>query len=207
MIMSFLIFSGQVLLIIPDSLVKVLHKIFPLCFLVGVLSCQTPNEPIEIHEPMETANEVRYPYPFEGKWSEAQDGLRVGFVVEENEVILSVQNTHADDLSVYTYVNAGEWHYDFFTLHLVSESGEKRAIVLMDTRNKSGSVPDTLKPGESIQHRINISDWAKRDFNGNIPIEPGTYDLKVVYEVDENAEGAWTGKLTTPSAKFIVKEN
>jgi hypothetical protein len=61
----------------------------------------------------------------------------------------------------------------------------------------------TLAPAEKLEHRIDVTDWAKRVANGDEPLRPGGYEVSASYEVTEPGT-YWTGRLEAGPAKLAV---
>jgi len=116
----------------------------------------------------------------------------------------------------FSHVEAGERHYDPFLVELVWPSpGPKgcaagaavrksRAIALWEDRDKSAEVMVTLGPGKSFSHTVDLDAWARRPVNGSLPIAPGWYKVRVVYDGTTGGSGAWAGKARAPDVRLTV---
>jgi hypothetical protein len=116
----------------------------------------------------------------------------------------------------FSHVEAGERHYDPFLVELVWPTAgpggcaagaavrKSRTIGLWDERDKSAPVMVTLGPGKSFSHTVDLDAWARRKVNGSVPIGPGWYKVRVVYDGTTGGSGAWSGKVRAPDVRLTV---
>lgn len=128
-------------------------------------------------------------------WGKASEGLALGLSSSVTNVArLYLKNAGNKALTVLSHVEAGERHYDWYTLRLEDAHGNSRTLRLIAARERSAAVPATLKPGESLEHAVDVLSWAAREVNGGKALSAGSYKVFGVYEVRTN-EGRWHGRL------------
>ena len=132
-------------------------------------------------------------------WGQPQGGLRLGIDGEHASAArIALENVGDAPLEVLSHVEAGERHYDWFTLVLDGV----RELTLADDRNRSARVTVSLAAGESLEHTVELTDWAARAINGAAPLAPGTYAVSARYTV--SADGVWNGRLEAGPVQLLV---
>jgi hypothetical protein len=126
--------------------------------------------------------------------SVASSGLQLRLRGEAGAVVVSLHNVGTSPLRVWSHVDAGIHHYDWYTLEVVAPDGKARTLILSDDRNESARISADLAPGASIEHAIDLVAWAKRAPNGGVPLPPATYQVSATYAVTEPAD-FWRGSL------------
>ena len=130
----------------------------------------------------------------EVSWGEPVNGLRLGLSVKGSMAYVHLQNVGNVSLNVLSHVRAHEVHLDWYTLLVKAESGLNRQLRIIDSRDRSIAVSVPLGAGESLQHHVDVVEWAKRLVNGARPLAPGIYTLSAVYDV-ANEKDCWLGRL------------
>jgi hypothetical protein len=132
-------------------------------------------------------------------WGQPEGGLRLGIGGERASAVrIALENVGDAALQVLSHVQARERHYDWFTPVLDG----RRELTLADDRNRSARVTVSLAAGESLEHELDLTDWAARAINGATPLEAGTYAVGVRYVVSEN--GVWNGHLEAGPVPLLV---
>lgn len=124
------------------------------------------------------------------------------------KVDVSLHNVGKKPLKVRSHIEAGERHYDPFTITLEwptldGKSCTKRNRVelsLLDNRDESAAIDATLQPGGSITHTIDVPAWAKKPFNGTHILGGGLYKINVRYRFTGD-KTIWNGTLETPAIR------
>ena len=116
--------------------------------------------------------------------------------------MLTLRNGGPDGLNVLSHVEAGDRHYDWFTIVLIGDA-ETRTLHLYDDRNESARVITHLAPGQDVEHAIDRVAWSKRKPNGARPLAPGTFRMWAIYEVSEPGP-LWNGKLLSPTISITI---
>jgi len=130
------------------------------------------------------------------------DGLELLIAARGSDAVLTLRNGGTGTLTVFSHVDAGELHYDWFTITL--ESGEEtRVLRLQDNRNESARVTAELAPGEQLEHVVDVVAWARRAVNGARPLAAGTYRMWATYEVAEPS-APWRGALRSPITEITI---
>jgi hypothetical protein len=120
-------------------------------------------------------------------------GLSLDVAARDGLAVLTLRNDGPGPLRVAHYVDAGERHYDWYTVELAGVA-DSRTLRFTDDRNESAWVIDELGPGRSIEDAVDLSAWALRKANGARPLASGEYRMRAVYEVTTPAH-VWTGRL------------
>lgn len=132
-------------------------------------------------------------------WGQPEGGLRLGVGGEHARAVrIALENVGDAALEVLSHVEAGERHYDWFTLVLDG----RRELTLADDRNRSARVTVSLAAGESLEHEVDLTDWAARAVNGAAPLAPGTYALSARYAVA--VSGVWNGRLEAGPVELLA---
>ena len=145
---------------------------------------------------------------------------------------LALHNVSDHDITLRSYVAAGERHYDWFTASLawpaarvewtsppgqgarfkhgrkICQGRGERPIRFIDSRDRSGTVEQTLRPGERVVHRIDLAGWAARDANPGGMLRGGFYEVSATYQVTDRRGRSgtlWTGTLRTPPVRFQIE--
>jgi hypothetical protein len=126
-------------------------------------------------------------------WGAAVAGLRLGLAASGGTVWLALQNVIEAPIEVFSHVEAGEIHLDWYRIQLTNAAGEARTLRIQDDRDESWVVRATIQPGERIQHRVVLASWATRPMNRELPLAPGTYEATAIYQV--SATQVWSGKI------------
>jgi hypothetical protein len=134
-------------------------------------------------------------------WSDPVGGLRLGLEAAGSAIALTLANRQARPLVVPSCVKAAGVHLDWYTLFLEREQGEVRTIQLMDARERSVIVWATLQPGELLQHRVDVGEWALH--GGGQPLAPGSYAVTAAFTVEGYAD-SWQGHLVAGPVQLIV---
>jgi hypothetical protein len=116
--------------------------------------------------------------------------------------IATLYNAGPDSLRVLSYVEAGERHYDPFTIELTGLL-ESRTLHFYDDRNESGPVVIDLEPNQSQEHALDLAEWARRKANGSRPLAPGPYSMSAIYRVSMAAP-VWSGELRSPTVPIVI---
>lgn len=127
-------------------------------------------------------------------WGETADGLRLGLSAKGGIAGLYLQNVGNVPLDVMSHISTHELHLDWYTLQMKNTSGLNRKLCLLDARDRSVAIRIHLEPRESLQHFIDVGEWARRSVNGAKPLAPGSYQLFAVYDV-ANEKDCWLGHL------------
>ena len=118
----------------------------------------------------------------------------LGLAAHRAVVEFYLKNVGTEPLDVLSHVSADIDHLDWYELKLVDQAREERVLRFIDDRDKAGSVKVHLLPDETIEHSVNLREWAKRRINGEENLASGEYEVWATYEVtapDDN----WTGRL------------
>jgi len=129
-------------------------------------------------------------------------GLELRIAARGSAAVLILHNCGSHPLTVLSHVDAGERHYDWFTIELADGAGT-RVLRLYDDRNESGRVTAVLAPGENLEHAIDVAAWARRKVNGALPLGPGRYRMRSTYEVSEPGTH-WMGTVTSPATDVTI---
>jgi hypothetical protein len=124
-------------------------------------------------------------------------GLAIRASAVGASVDVTLHNGGATPLRLLTRIDAGEAHYDWFTLVLRDASGAETAVHPSGDRDESTEVIDDLAPGGEVVHRVDVARWNAEETR---PAPPGDYTVTVVYEVPASdptgvAAGVWTGRV------------
>jgi hypothetical protein len=128
------------------------------------------------------------------------------------KVSLELHNTGTKPITVRSYINAGERHYDPFEITLewpgldAAKACTKRNhldLKLSDNRKKSAAVNETIEPGHSLVHEIDVPAWAKRAVNGATVLGGGYYKVTARYRVS-GEKALWNGLLETPALRVVA---
>lgn len=160
------------------------------------------------------SNEQNHQQNTDFQWSESVNGLRLGIKTNEAFLFVRIENTGNTSITTYSHVLTHEKHYDWFSIRLFSKEAvlseyDNRyiPITLMDSRDKSAAIFDTLQPGEHFEHMINLHEWIGRDINQNLSLE-GEYQIQVIYEnkpctnCNEFYKSFWTGNIESPTTRI-----
>jgi hypothetical protein len=128
-------------------------------------------------------------------------GLELRIAARGSEAVLTLHNGGSEPLDVFSHVDAGERHYDPFTIELEGGAGT-RTLRFYDDRNESARVIARLAPGEAVEHVIDLPAWAERKANGGEPLAAGTYLMSATYEVHDGA--LWSGRLESPTVPVTI---
>jgi hypothetical protein len=86
-----------------------------------------------------------------------------------------------------------------------------RDIAIADDRDKSIPIVQTLAPGASVTHTVDLQAWASRKINGATRIPPGLYQVSVAYKVTARDGGfmgekekIWRGALESAPVPVTV---
>jgi hypothetical protein len=131
-----------------------------------------------------------------------QRDLELRLAVRGAFAIVALYNAGPDLLRVLSYVDAGERHYDPFTIVLTGPIAS-RTLHFYDDRNESGLVIVDLEPGQTCEHVLELDAWAKRKANGSRPLEPGNYTALATYQVSM-AGPVWNGTLHSPTVPITI---
>jgi hypothetical protein len=130
------------------------------------------------------------------EWGPASDGLRLGLAADGQVAALHLQNIGAEALDVLSHVLAGgEIHLDWFTVHVAAHD-----VTFVDDRDRSTPVTAHLRPGETLQHTIDVAAWAARTTG---PLSPGAHRATATYLV-ESAPDVWCGRLDAGPVTLTV---
>jgi hypothetical protein len=135
-------------------------------------------------------------------WSDPVGGLRLGLEAAGAAIVLLLANRHTQPLVVPSHVKASGTHLDWYTLCLKGEQGDIRTIHLLEPRNRSAVIWATLQPGEILQHRVDVTEWAVRGAGGR-PLAPGSYAVTAAFTVEGYAD-SWQGHLVAGPVQLIV---
>lgn len=130
------------------------------------------------------------------------DGLELLAGARKSAAVLTLRNCGTTPITVLSHVDAGERHYDWFTIEL-ERAGETRVLRLYDDRNESARVTAELAPGDGLEHVIDVGAWARRAVNGGRPLAAGTYRLSATYEVTE-PDAPWRGTLRSDPSELTI---
>jgi hypothetical protein len=124
-------------------------------------------------------------------------GLTIRASAEGANVDVVLHNGGSAPLRLLTRIDAGEAHYDWFTLVLRDASGGETAIHPSGDRDESSEVIDDVSPGGEVVHRVDVARWNAEETR---PAPPGPYTLTVIYEVPASdatggTAGVWTGRV------------
>jgi hypothetical protein len=144
-------------------------------------------------------------------WGEAVRGLRLGVGVADTTLSLALANVGDRTIRVLSYVEAGEVHLDWFSVEVECADGSSRSIGFYDDRDESGIVTEDLAPGETVEHAVDLQDWAARDVNDGEPLPAGDHQLTAAYDVGhdeaaEEGEGSWAGHLEAGPTTLRIAE-
>ncbi|WP_433302550.1 hypothetical protein ACQP2F_09440 [Actinoplanes sp. CA-030573] len=117
--------------------------------------------------------------------------------------LLTLRNDGPRSLRVAHHVEAGEPHYDWYTVELTGAAGA-RTLRFTDDRNEAGLVIAELPPGARLEDAIDLSAWALRKANGARPLPPGDYRMRAFYQVDD-VPGVWTGRLESSPVPITIE--
>lgn len=129
-------------------------------------------------------------------------GLELYVAARGSAAVLTLHNGDPDPLRVFSHVEAGERHYDWFTI-LLEGDAETRLLRLYDDRNESAAVVVELAPGGQLEHSIDLAAWAERKANGSRPLAAGHYRMSATYEVSGPGE-VWNGKIVSPVVPITI---
>jgi hypothetical protein len=132
----------------------------------------------------------------------ARDGLELHIAARGSCAVLTLHNGGPDELKVFSYVQGGLVHYDWFAI-LLEGNAETRTLHLYDDRNESSRVMTNLALGQDLEHVIDVVEWANRKANGARPLAPGTYRMWATYEVSDPSP-VWNGKLISPTVTITI---
>jgi len=130
---------------------------------------------------------------------------------EVMKVQLALHNVGKKPITVRSYINAGERHYDPFEIVLEWPGLDGKActkrnhldLELSDARKKSAAVDETIQPGQSLVHEIDVPAWAKRGVNGGTVLGGGYYKVTARYRVS-GEKALWNGLLETPALHLVA---
>ncbi len=129
-------------------------------------------------------------------WGPSQHGLTLGLAAQGAALRLFLKDVGDAPLEVRSHVQAQAVHLDWYTVRLKDAQGHERTLRFVEDRDRSAQVKAHLEPGKSLEHAVNLGDWASRSANGGQPLAPGTYQATAGYEVKpESAAGCWSGRL------------
>lgn len=89
-------------------------------------------------------------------------------VIDDSLIKVTVTNISDSTIEAYSYVKTHENHYDYFELEALSPDNDRFCLSFSDDRDKSAPIIETLKPGSSLTHTINLKSWAERWFNKSV---------------------------------------
>ena len=156
-------------------------------------------------------------------FGKASGGLAVGVGADKERysagdpilLTITLKNVGKKALAVRSHVATHETHLDWHRVVLAYPTpsregcrgrftgrGERR-LALDDERDKSAPVTATLEPGATLVHTVDLQDWAGRKRNGARAVEPGFYQVEVVYEV-QGEKDAWVGRVRSNRARFTI---
>lgn len=144
-------------------------------------------------------------------WGDAVRGLRLGVGAEGATLSLALANVGDRPIRVLSYVEAGELHLDWFSVEVECPDGSSRTIGFYDDRDESGIVTEELAAGGTIEHALDLQDWAGRDVNDGEPLPAGDHQLRAAYDVGddeaaEEGEGSWAGHLEAGPVALRIGE-
>jgi hypothetical protein len=116
--------------------------------------------------------------------------------------IVTLYNAGPDLLKAFSYVDAGERHYDPFTIVLTGLI-ESRTLHFYDDRNESALVIVDLEPSQTCEQVLELDAWAKRKANGSRPLASGDYTMFATYHVSM-AGPVWNGTLHSPTVPITI---
>ena len=128
--------------------------------------------------------------------------LELGIAARGSDAELALRNGGPETLDVLSHVDAGERHYDPFTIELENDAGT-RTLRFSDDRNEAARVIEHLAPGEEIVHVIDLQAWARRKPNGSKPLTAGTYLMSATYAVAGDGS-LWTGRLESKTVPVTI---
>lgn len=126
-------------------------------------------------------------------------------------VTVELRNVGKKPLVVHSHVEAGERHYDPYTIILEWPSLENKActkrnhleLSLLDNRDESAMIDATIQPGRSISHKIDAPAWARRAINGTVVLGGGYYKVSARYRVKSDPR-VWNGTLETSAIRVVA---
>jgi hypothetical protein len=156
----------------------------------------------------------------------AAKGLQIGIMLPGDKDVfdaktpivatVTIQNVSKKPIKIESYIKTDEKQYDWYSFELSwlvpSKDGcgkwastKSRTIQLDDSRDKSVEITETLAPGATISHDIDVSNWAARSRNGSEPLTPGVYQISIVYDVPQAySKGVWEGRITSATLPFKI---
>ena len=147
-------------------------------------------------------------------WSKPYKGLVVGITgTSEKDLEIFLKNTNQkDSIEVWSHVDCGnDFHFDWYTIKLISSTGEKYQLKLMDSREKSTPISKTLRPGQMLSHKINLKYWISSFNNGGLnrfsllyPQYPTKYQTYIRYAVNDKTK-KWQGEIKAGPHTIEIK--
>jgi hypothetical protein len=159
-------------------------------------------------------------------------GLRISAAVPNERVSASdpinvtviLKNVSDAPIAVLSHIATHETHLDWYRFQLayLAPDGKGRCdpkharhatrdIAIADARDKSIPIVQTLAPGASVTHTVDLQAWANRRINGATRIPPGAYQVSVAYKVTAKDGGfigeqekVWRGALESPPVPVTV---
>jgi hypothetical protein len=129
-----------------------------------------------------------------GASASASQPLSLTASLSGTSVHLTLQNRSSAALKVNSHVQAGSRvDLDWFVVTL-RFAGDTRDLRFSGPRNRAAQIRQTLDPGASLSHDVDLAWWAQQEVNGNRPLPTGKGTLTVVYEVSGDPE-AWNGRV------------
>lgn len=140
-------------------------------------------------------------------WGDSFKNLQLGISSKDNMVNIYLKNSGPDSVKVFSHVKADRIHLDPFVLFLKRKNVNEnyKEIRLLGERARSAPVYLILKKDEVIVHNVDLLFWLHAGINGDNEITPGTYELKLEYEVSGELAGVWMGKLETGPIDIVIK--
>lgn len=73
-----------------------------------------------------------------------------------------------------------------------------RELRFTGPRDRAGRVQETLAPGKSLHHDVDLAWWAQQEVNGGRALPTGKATLIAAYEVT-GEPGVWNGRIEAPA--------
>jgi hypothetical protein len=107
---------------------------------------------------------------------------------------LVLANQGTAELTVLSHVKAGaRVDLDWYTV-TVTVGGAARELRFLGPRDHAGRAQQTLAPGASVSHDVDLDWWARQRVNGGAPLPTGAGTLVAVYQVS-GEPGVWNGRI------------